>query len=130
MRPIRPDLTGITDGVSHVFHGTTPEVADLPGILHQDRAFSAVFEFDEEERAEIATGARFIVTISQHPIPPISVGVLQIEEAAGEERDGVPVAPDYRCRDCGALYVMNRAIKLGFECGHCGNELRLPGAAD
>lgn len=113
------------------FRGPTPEVADLPGRVEpEQRRFFAIFEFTDEERTMIANGAQLKLGIWQLPMPPVSVSVVKVELAAGVEQDGVPVSPDWRCRLCDNLYVNDRAIALEFKCGHCGGELRLPGAAE
>lgn len=125
MRPIRTVESNFT------MLGFEPSIADLPGRIDiEEGVYTGVFALTDDERAAIVAGGQIELRICSLPIPPVSVNVVQLEEAEGEMRDGVPVEPDYRCRSCLALYVSKRAIALGLKCGQCGDDLRLPGAAD
>jgi hypothetical protein len=118
-----------TEQSNFTFLGPRPEVADLPGRLEKDQGrFFAVFALTDEERAMIANGAQVRIGIWSIPIPPISMSIVNEREAPGEEQEGVPLEPDYRCERCSNLYVSARAIELELVCGWCGGALRLPGA--
>lgn len=122
MRPIRTTQSNFT------YLGPAPDIADLPG-RREGRHFYGVFQLTDEEREQVANGAQVEIGIYAEPIPPISVKLVNEEEAPGVEEHGVPLKPDYRCEGCDGLYVAERAVAMRLKCGWCGGDLRLPGAA-
>lgn len=118
-----------TESSNFTYLGPRADIADLPCRRENGRVY-AIFRLTDEERTMIANGAQIRLGIFQEPIPPVSMSIVNEPEAAGVEQDGVPIEPDYRCEQCGNLYVSARAIALNLTCGWCGGALRLPGTTE
>lgn len=114
MRPIRTEESNFT------YLGFKPDIGDLP-CRREDGVVYAVYAPTDEEREMIANGAQIQLGVHTEPIPPVSLNLVNEREVGGQG-DG---SMDYRCEGCRGLFVEQRAIELGYQCGFCQAQLEL-----
>lgn len=62
-----------------VYRGMEPDVGDLWCFRWEPGLIGIVYEFDDEERAQIAAGGRLLLSVHTEPIPPLSLSVIDEE---------------------------------------------------
>lgn len=111
-RPIRTTESNFT------FRGPVPDIADFPGRLDQEnRTFYGVYQFTDEEREQIASGANIELGVHQIPMPPVSLHMSTAEVQWGDD--------DLLCSGCGAVWLRSRE-DVGDTCNWCHEALYSP----